>query len=255
MRTLARNILFALSAGSASPAVGADAEPDRAPTLARLSVTETVVGLPVWEPTTESREVAEVRHLARVHFADTDEGEALVRLATDRYEDREAVLEWLAVRPGDRVLDLGCGIGWFTISIAQQVGPGGTVHALEIRESLLRMLHLRMKRQPGLTRTIRARMSTADSTGLPDSTVDVALFAHLGFLLRDPLDPEAQRLLADVHRVVRPGGRLVAVQWIEGPEGKDILPYVLHLEQAGFELWDWAYDEVNAAWMLEFTRL
>jgi len=46
----------------------------------------------------------------------------------------------------------------------------------------------------------------------------------------------------------------VVLQWIEGPEGDDILPLILHLEGAGFELLDWGYDEVNAAWMMEFTR-
>jgi len=186
-----RNIIFALAAGLSWPAVGAEESvvPDRAPTFARLEVTETVVGLPTWEPAVQSREVAELRHLARVHFADTDESDALVRLATDRYEDRQEVLDWLALQPGDRVLDLGCGIGWFTLPMARQVGPGGIVHALELRETLVRMVLLRMKREPALTRTVRVRMSKPDSTGLPEASVDVALFSHLGFLLRAPSTP------------------------------------------------------------------
>jgi protein-L-isoaspartate(D-aspartate) O-methyltransferase len=49
----------------------------------------------------------------------------------------EAMLQLLAVRPGDRVLDVGCGSAWSTALLAHLTGPGGTVLGLELEPDLV----------------------------------------------------------------------------------------------------------------------
>jgi protein-L-isoaspartate(D-aspartate) O-methyltransferase len=49
-----------------------------------------------------------------------------------------AMLRLLAVRPGDRVLDVGCGSGWTTALLAQLTGPGGEVVGVELEPQLVR---------------------------------------------------------------------------------------------------------------------
>jgi SAM-dependent methyltransferase len=210
---------------------------------------------PDWEPTITSREVREVEAIVRDLFTDPGEREGLLQLATSRYEDRDAVLDWLALQSGDRALDLGCGIGWFSIPMAEQVGARGRVWALEVRSNPLEILKRRLAWRRPLGEALRPRFSEPSRTGLPPATLDAALFVHLGFLLRSPADPETTTLLRDVHRALRADGRLVVAQWMEGPEGDDILSLVLNLEDAGFELLDWTYDEVHETWMLELVKL
>jgi SAM-dependent methyltransferase len=248
----------ALTIMAASSAAGTGAPDDtgqRPVTLALTEDAEVRSDRFDWEPSISGPEVIEVERIVRSMFSDPAAQDGLIRLATERFEDRDEVLDFLALRPGNRVLDLGCGVGWFTIPLAEAVGPRGLVYALEIRQEPIDVLRHRLRRRPPeVARRVRVERSTATSTGLQTHAVDVVLLAHLGFLLRDPLDVDTQHLLRDLHRAVRPGGRVVAVQWMGGPEGDDPLPLILNLEDAGFELHDAQFDPLNDSWLLELLR-
>ncbi len=239
---------------AAQPRRGADT--GRSPSLPRLDRTEGVLGLPEWSPTLEPGEIHEIRLLAAAASSDPDVVESLVEIGLKRYEDRDQVLDDLALLPGDRARDLGCGIGWLSLAMAEAVVPGGMVHALDVREAPIAVMKMRARRRgPRVLGPLRPHVSKPTSTDLPDASLDVALFLNLGFMLRDPLDPDVAEPQRDVHRALRPGGRLLAVQWMGGPEGSDPLPYVLHLEEAGFELLNSRYDELYDSWTMEWIKL
>jgi ubiquinone/menaquinone biosynthesis C-methylase UbiE len=45
---------------------------------------------------------------------------------------RRKVMEALGAKPGERILDLGCGPGWYVAEIAEQVGPSGSVFGVDL---------------------------------------------------------------------------------------------------------------------------
>jgi ubiquinone/menaquinone biosynthesis C-methylase UbiE len=112
----------------------------------------------------------------------------------------EKELSKLSISNGQTVLDFGCGIGSFTLPLAHLVGAGGKVFALDREPSALKVVRRAAKRK-GLTQ-IETILSDHD-TGLPARSVDLALF--IGVL---PHLEDAMPVLAELHRVLKPGGIL-----------------------------------------------
>ncbi len=111
------------------------------------------------------------------------------------------------VEPGDVVADLGCGPGFFTLPMAEAVGDGGMVIAVDLQAAMLDKLRERASRSGVMTR-IRSHQCGADSLGL--SGVAVADFALVFWMLHEVPDPA--HFLAEVHALLRPGGRLLLVE-------------------------------------------
>ena len=118
----------------------------------------------------------------------------------------ERVLALVEVKAGERVLDVGCGPGVFAVPPARAVGPSGHVFAVDLREEMVEACRRRVETW-GLS-NVTVRRSEESSIPLPPSSVDLVFVCHLLHELEDPA-----ALLADVRRVLKPGGRLVAVEW------------------------------------------
>ena len=118
----------------------------------------------------------------------------------------ERVLALVEVKAGERVLDVGCGPGVFAVPLARAVGPSGHVFAVDLREEMVEACRRRVETW-GLS-NVTVRRSEESSIPLPPSSVDLVFVCHLLHELEDPA-----ALLADVCRVLKPGGRLVAVEW------------------------------------------
>ena len=118
----------------------------------------------------------------------------------------ERVLALVEVKAGERVLDVGCGPGVFAVPLARAVGPSGHVFAVDLREEMVEACRRRVETW-GLS-NVTVRRSEESSIPLPPSSVDLVFVCHLLHELEDPA-----ALLADVRRVLKPGGRLVAVEW------------------------------------------
>lgn len=106
------------------------------------------------------------------------------------------------LRKDQIVLEYGCGIGSYTIPAAKIVGDEGTVYALDIHPLAITTVKKRGAKEK-LT-NIKTILSDWD-TGLPDESVDVVLLYDTLHLVRDQ-----QRLLEELHRVLKPGGFLSA---------------------------------------------
>ncbi len=162
--------------------------------------------------------------------------ELLDQLA-ERPEDPAAVMAALDPQPGQAVADLGCGSGAYSFALAERVGPEGAVWALDIQEESLAFLQERIDALPcdscGPIHPVRNEL---DEVMLPPASVDALLMAHVDFHAYRPMLPESQRLVASIHRALRPGGRLVVVQFMDSVPGGSADDTQRNLEEAGFEL-------------------
>ena len=68
------------------------------------------------------------------------------------------------VHPGDRVIDIGPGMGYFTIPLARLVGPKGHVIAIDVQEKMLSALRSRAKKN-GVSERIEAHLASQKSLG------------------------------------------------------------------------------------------
>jgi ubiquinone/menaquinone biosynthesis C-methylase UbiE len=119
---------------------------------------------------------------------------------------QDLMLEMAALRPGERVVDVACGTGLVTFRAADAVGPSGGVLGTDLSGKMVEQAATEAARR-GVGHTRFERMD-AESLDLPDASADAALCA-LGLMYV----PEPERALAEMRRVLVPGGRAAVAVW------------------------------------------
>ena len=110
-----------------------------------------------------------------------------------------------ALRPGETVLDLGCGAGLDALLAAEAVGPDGRVLAVDYAPEMVALAQANAA-AAGAT-NLRVAQAPVEALPFPDAVADAAQ-ANGVF----NLSPEKARAVREVFRVLRPGGRLVAAE-------------------------------------------
>ena len=119
-----------------------------------------------------------------------------------RLSDPVTILEGAGLRPGQEVLEIGCGTGFFTIPAAELVGDEGHVYALDPHP--LAIEQVTRKIQDSRRTNVRLIKADATEAGLVSGCIDLALL--LG-VIPAPIIP-LDRLLSEIHRLLRPEGAL-----------------------------------------------
>ena len=138
----------------------------------------------------------------------------------------EELLADAGVRESDTVVDTGCGPGFLTLPAARLVGPGGHIYAVDIEQKMVDLVRARAA-EDGLGH-VTALLGAPDSVPLPEGSADFAITALI--LHYQPDDVVRLRLLTDVRRVLRPGGRVLVIDRQLGAEAVAAL-----LAEAGLE--------------------
>jgi ubiquinone/menaquinone biosynthesis C-methylase UbiE len=112
-------------------------------------------------------------------------------------------LKQLDLKPGQAVLDLGCGPGFWTLPLADAVGPSGTVWALDGSRGMLEALK---RREP--PEQVRTVFSELPEIKLPDRSID---FIWASFIVHELHEPAG--LIKEMSRVLKPGGRAAVLEW------------------------------------------
>jgi ubiquinone/menaquinone biosynthesis C-methylase UbiE len=131
------------------------------------------------------------------------------------FHDPPAILEPY-VKPGNIVLDVGCGMGYFTIALARLVGQNGKVIALDLQKEMLQGVRRRARRG-GLLERIQTLQGSLGHLGV-DCELDFALAFWMVHEVHEP-----QGFFIDLYNLLKPAGRLLLVE----PRG--------HVSQAAFD--------------------
>ncbi|MDD5032786.1 MAG: methyltransferase domain-containing protein [Candidatus Pacebacteria bacterium] len=115
----------------------------------------------------------------------------------------------LDLRPGMKVADFGCGSGHFTGEMARRVGRSGIVYTFDIQKEVLEALKSKLLVE-GITNAqfSRVDLEKEKGTGLADSLVDFVLISNSLFQMEDK-----GAAIREAFRILRPGGKIAAVEW------------------------------------------
>ena len=139
------------------------------------------------------------------------------------------VLDRVGIRPGERVLELGPGPGAFTVDAARRAGPQGRIIAVDIQPEMIARVEQRV-REAGLA-NVETHVAGACELPLESESIDRAFLVTVL-----PEIPDRNRALAELWRVLKPGGRLSITEEFMDPDYPFPLETIRRVEAAGFEL-------------------
>lgn len=152
---------------------------------------------------------------------------------------RTEVVRAMALKPGDRIADIGAGTGVYTRLFARAVGPTGKVIANDIAPKFLAYIAANAARE-GL-RNVETLQGGDRTTNLPDASVDVIFHSDVYHHFEYPAT-----MNADLRRALKPGGRLYVLEFekVQGLSSANTMTHVrapketviAEITKAGFTL-------------------
>jgi ubiquinone/menaquinone biosynthesis C-methylase UbiE len=156
---------------------------------------------------------------------------------------RERLRAVLGPEPGERILEIGPGTGYYTLDMAEWVAPEGRVEIFDLQHEFLDHV-MRRAAERGLDNVAPAQ---GDATDLPyeDASMDaVVLTAVLGEI------PEPVAALREIRRVLKPAGRLVVGELFGDPHFTTLAALRREAGEAGL-----ACESHSGFWFGYFARL
>jgi ubiquinone/menaquinone biosynthesis C-methylase UbiE len=135
--------------------------------------------------------------------------------------DTRLILTKANVSGGMLVGDLGCGIkGHFVFPMAELVGNGGIVYAVDIRRNALENISLNCEAE-GIKniKLVWSNLEMFGTTNIPQASLDIVFLINTLFQSRKQTD-----VLKEAIRLLKKGGRVIIVDWKEGSMGMGPTP-------------------------------
>jgi ubiquinone/menaquinone biosynthesis C-methylase UbiE len=123
---------------------------------------------------------------------------------------RESFADDLGLQAGDRVLDVGCGTGRLAMTFATQVAPSGSVAGIDPAPEMIKRATSRARKQQV---PVAFQVAFAQRLPFPNATFDaVACTLALHHVAED----DQQSAVQEMHRVLKPDGRLLIAEFDQG---------------------------------------
>lgn len=130
----------------------------------------------------------------------------LLSFNQDKAWRRFAALQ-CGLKPGMQVLDVACGTGMLSFELARRVGPTGQVIGVDFCPAMLKKAEANRAHQ-SYSEVVTFKQGNAVDLAFPDDFFDCATIA---FALRNV--PDVSRTISEMKRVIRPGGRVISLEF------------------------------------------
>ncbi len=124
------------------------------------------------------------------------------------------LLNRAGLKSGQKVLEIGCGPGFFTIPAANIVGKGGIVYAIDTHPLAIEKVKEKIEREE--VKNVTLILANASNTGLPDRSIDLVFLFGLRYIA-DGLE----NVISEIHRILKPEG-VLSFEKTRGSEKKII---------------------------------
>ncbi|GMM94459.1 class I SAM-dependent methyltransferase [Qipengyuania sp. MTN3-11] len=169
--------------------------------------------------------------------------------ARDSRNEAETVMELAAIEPEMRVADIGAGEGYYTIRLADKVGPRGRVLAQDIDRAVLSRLGERVVRER--LDNVSIALGAADDPHLPENSFDRIFMVHMYHEISEPY-----ALLWRMWPALREGGQVIVVDVDRPTDQHGIAPLLLscEFERSGYRLVAFRDAPELAGYYAQFER-
>jgi predicted methyltransferase len=124
----------------------------------------------------------------------------------DAYQRPDQIMDALLIGEGSTVADLGAGGGWFTVRLAQRVGPNGQVYAEDIQPQMIAAIERRVQREA--LRNVKTVLGTPTDPGIPGRSLDAVLIVDTYHEMEQPVT-----LLRNLAKSLKPAGVIGIVNY------------------------------------------
>ena len=133
----------------------------------------------------------------------------------ESFGNPQSILSQVTIKKGSFVVDVGSGVGTYSLPLATLVGPEGTVVAIDIQKVKLDRLYAEAQKA-GLqnVHVVWSDAELPNGTKLADTVADVVILTNVFFLIDDK-----QGLLTELKRILKKGGMVLLVDWTGSFDG------------------------------------
>jgi SAM-dependent methyltransferase len=167
----------------------------------------------------------------------------------DSHGEAERVLNLLGIRPGQRVADIGAGLGYYTVRIARRLGPGATIYATDVKSEYLDQLRERLARER--ITGVQLVLGLPRDPRLPTESVDVAILSHMYHEIENPYE-----FLYRLQSSLASGARVGIIDMDRPTQSHGTPPALLRCELAavGYRQLDFALLSPADGYLAVFAR-